>query len=64
MQVVLVGGFASNPYLQQRVRTAAHASGLAEYVVVPPQPHAAVLIGAVGHDFKWAVHMHGDEHDS
>ncbi|GFH32018.1 uncharacterized protein HaLaN_31165, partial [Haematococcus lacustris] len=47
MQVLLVGGFARSPYLQARVRAAVLDSGLAEQVVVPPAPHAAVLGGAV-----------------
>ncbi|GFH18329.1 uncharacterized protein HaLaN_15112 [Haematococcus lacustris] len=41
--VLLVGGFARSSYLQARVRAAVLGSGLADQVVVPPAPHAAVL---------------------
>ncbi len=43
--MILVGGFAASPYLQQAVQAAAVRSGLALSVVVPPLPHAAVMIG-------------------
>ncbi|MFC9331496.1 Hsp70 family protein [Kitasatospora sp. NPDC057015] len=42
--VILVGGFASSPYLQKRL--AAHLEGVAD-LLVPPDPHTAVLRGAV-----------------
>ncbi|GFH13651.1 uncharacterized protein HaLaN_09580, partial [Haematococcus lacustris] len=41
--VLLVGGFARSSYLQARVRAAVLGSGLADQVVVPPAPQAAVL---------------------
>ncbi|KAL6763565.1 hypothetical protein V8C86DRAFT_245882 [Haematococcus lacustris] len=49
--VLLVGGFARNRYLQARVRAAVLGSGLAQQVVVPDVPHAAVLGGAVQYGF-------------
>jgi hypothetical protein len=49
LQVILVGGFASSPYLKQRVETAALALRLAESVMVPPLASAAVMIG------EWAA---------
>ncbi len=45
MQVLLVGGFAQNPYLQSRVRAALVDTGLAKELVVPPHPYSAVLQG-------------------
>ncbi|GFH28400.1 uncharacterized protein HaLaN_26880 [Haematococcus lacustris] len=43
VQVLLVGEFARNRYLQARMRAAVLGSGLAEQVVVPDAPHVAVL---------------------
>ncbi|KAJ9507626.1 hypothetical protein QJQ45_019183 [Haematococcus lacustris] len=43
--VLLVGGFARSAYLQARVRAALMPTGLAMDLVVPPNPHAAVLEG-------------------
>ncbi|KAJ9522869.1 hypothetical protein QJQ45_023653 [Haematococcus lacustris] len=51
-EVLLVGGFARSSYLQARVRAAVLGSGLADKVVVPPAPHAAVLGGAVVYGFN------------
>ncbi|KAJ9523096.1 hypothetical protein QJQ45_023914, partial [Haematococcus lacustris] len=56
--VLLVGGFARNRYLQARVRAAVMGSGLAQQVVVPDVPHAAVLGGAVQYGFHPAC-IHG-----
>ncbi|GFH19556.1 uncharacterized protein HaLaN_16518 [Haematococcus lacustris] len=56
--VLLVGGFARNRYLQARVRAAVMGSGLAQQVVVPDVPHAAVLGGAVQYGFHPA-RIHG-----
>ena len=44
MQVLLVGGFAASPYLQDKVQ-GLQRSGLVDRVIVPPNPHAAVLSG-------------------
>jgi len=44
-KLLLVGGFAGSPYLQQRVKAA--FGGRVEAVVVPPTPGAAVVKGAV-----------------
>ncbi|WP_433620977.1 hypothetical protein [Nocardia sp. CA-120079] len=46
--VLLVGGFANSPYLQQRM--VAHLEGRATVLVVP-NPAAAVLIGATHHAY-------------
>jgi len=46
--VLLVGGFANSPYLQQRM--VAHLEGRATVLVVP-NPAAAVLIGAAHHAY-------------
>ncbi|GFH09237.1 uncharacterized protein HaLaN_04341, partial [Haematococcus lacustris] len=43
LAVLLVGEFARSPCLQARVRAAVLGSGLAEQVLVPDKPHAAVL---------------------
>lgn len=43
-KVLLVGGFASSPYLQSCLAEA--LAGRVDSLVVPPQPHAAVLRGA------------------
>jgi hypothetical protein len=53
LQVILVGGFASSPYLRQRVKTAALTLRLAESMMVPPLASAAVMIG------KWAAQPAG-----
>ena len=45
VQVLLVGGFAASPYLQSKV-LGLQSSGLVDRVIVPPNPHAAVLSGA------------------
>jgi molecular chaperone DnaK (HSP70) len=44
-KLLLVGGFAGSPYLQQRVKAA--YEGRVKAVVVPPTPGAAVVKGAV-----------------
>lgn len=49
--LLLVGGFASSPYLQERLRT--HLGNRAQ-VLVPPEPATAVLSGAV--HFAYAPH--------
>ncbi|KAL6759044.1 hypothetical protein V8C86DRAFT_3025159 [Haematococcus lacustris] len=43
--VLLVGGFARSAYLQAKVRAALLPTGLAMELVVPPNPHTAVLGG-------------------
>ncbi|GLZ78688.1 hypothetical protein Afil01_34950 [Actinorhabdospora filicis] len=43
--VLLVGGFAQSAYLEQRLRRYVEANGC--NLVVPPNPSAAVLLGAV-----------------
>ncbi|GFH09238.1 hypothetical protein HaLaN_04342, partial [Haematococcus lacustris] len=45
--VLLVGEFARSPCLQARVSAIVLGLGLAQQVVVPDKPHAAVLAGAV-----------------
>jgi len=47
-QVLLVGGFASSPYLQTRVLAA--LQGEVDTVVVSPRPYSAVLNG--GYTFE------------
>ncbi|MFD9164037.1 Hsp70 family protein [Streptomyces sp. NPDC059558] len=46
--VILVGGFASSPYLQERLQE--HLTGRAD-VLVPPEPQVAVLLGAVHYTY-------------
>ncbi|MFE6837850.1 Hsp70 family protein [Streptomyces sp. NPDC057705] len=46
--VILVGGFASSPYLQERLQE--HLAGRAD-VLVPPDPQVAVLLGAVHYTY-------------
>ncbi|MEJ8641822.1 hypothetical protein WKI68_10805 [Streptomyces sp. MS1.HAVA.3] len=46
--VILVGGFASSPYLQERLQE--HLDGRAD-VLVPPDPQVAVLLGAVHYTY-------------
>ncbi|KAL6763558.1 hypothetical protein V8C86DRAFT_3129636 [Haematococcus lacustris] len=47
LAVLLVGEFARSPCLQARVSAIVLGLGLAQQVVVPDKPHAAVLAGAV-----------------
>lgn len=45
VQVLLVGGFAASPHLQASVRHALVGGGLADQLIIPPNPHVAVLSG-------------------